>query len=148
MTYFRQMNKQVLLIWIVLLSIAVLCSQGIGLHVHSMDHGQDSHLAFATNIDDLSKATHHHEQFSKPHLSLDSSHIDHHSDISDNIDISPDGLLKNTNNNIFSIDVMAFIFILIMLTPARLVIRRIQESTVKLHNFYVLSPPVRAPPQF
>jgi len=141
------MNKQSLLTWVVLLSISVLCAQGIGLHVHSMDHEQDGHMVLATSMGDFSKTSHNHEHISKPHSSLDSSLIYHHSDVSSSIDISPDGLLKNTNNNIFSIDVLAFIFILIMLTPARLILHRIQEPTIKLRNHYILSPPLRAPPQ-
>ena len=148
MNYFRQMNKQSLLNWIMLLSFSLLCAQGIGLHVHSMDHETDSHMAETAHIENISHIPHQDAQVSKPHLSLDASHLEHHGDISSAIDISPDGLFKNTQSNLIAIDFIAFVFILMILTPVLLIMRRTQKSPLKLHNFYVLSPPLRAPPLF
>ena len=41
---FRKTKPRSLLLWILLLSIALLCAQSVTLHVHGLDHGSDHEL--------------------------------------------------------------------------------------------------------
>jgi len=144
MEYFRRINKRTLLLWSLLLSLSLLCAQGAGLHVHSVDHGHDelqSHIHGADEADD-------HTHMSKAHFTHDTSHNDHHDDVVSEIDVSPEGLLKNASNNIFSIALFTFFFILVMFVSSRQLIYCRREGKLILDKYYLLSPPLRAPPQY
>jgi len=143
MEFFRRINKRTLLLWSLLLCLSLLCAQGVVLHVHSMDHGHDdqqSHIHAADEAND-------HAHMSKAHFTHDTSHNDHHDSVASEIDVSPDGLLKNSSNNIFAIALISFFFILVMFVPSQRLIHCCRESKLILHRNYVLSPPLRAPPQ-
>ncbi|VAW86310.1 hypothetical protein MNBD_GAMMA16-143 [hydrothermal vent metagenome] len=126
MDYFRQTNRRALLSWALLLSLALLCAQGVKLHVHAIDEVGDD---------------------SKAHFAHDTSHSDHHDGVIPKIDISPDGLLKNTHNNVFAIVLFALFFTWMIFISSRPLVHYRRESKLILHSFYVLSPPLRAPPQ-
>jgi len=143
MKLFRQTNRHALLLLSLLLSVSLLCAQELGLHVHSLDHGHGDHHSHAHAIDEAAG----HAHLSKAHFAQDTSHNDHHDGTVSEVDISPDGLLKNASNNIFAIALIAFFFVLVMFVPSRQLVRCCRESKLTLHRYYLLSPPLRAPPQ-
>jgi len=141
MEYFRQINKQTLLIWSVLLSFSLLCAQEMSLHTHDLEHANEqSHLYAIENGND-------HKHFSAAHFSHDISHDDHHNSEISEVDISPVGVLKNTKTQIFALALIVFIFILVnYYAPRQLIISR-RKSRYVIHKRYILSPSLRAPPQ-
>lgn len=143
MKFFRQTNRRVLLVLSLVFSLALLCVQGVGLHVHNLDHDHGDHHGHAHAIDDTGE----HAHLSKAHFAQDTSHSDHHDGAVSEVDISPDGLLKNSSNNIFAIALIAFFFIFAMFVSSRQWVHRGRESKLVLYRRYVLSPPLRAPPQ-
>ena len=85
-----------------LLSLLLLCAQGVGLHVHNLDHGHDDNQS------------HGHAHVSQAHFAHDTSHKGHQGNVTSEIDVSPDGLLKIASNNVFAIALITFFFILII----------------------------------
>ena len=112
------------------------------LHVHNSDHEHNDqpngHL-----INEAGS----HEHLSKAHFISATSHDDHHDDLLSEIDISPDGLLKNFNSNAFAIAFFALFFTLMIFASSRQLVQRCRESKLILQSYYLLSPPLRAPPQ-
>ncbi len=143
MRFFRQTNKWVLLVLSLVFSLALLCAQGIGLHVHNLDHDPGDHHSHAHAMNGAGE----HAHVSKAHFAQDTSHSDHHDGAVSEVDISPEGLLKNSSNNIFAIALIAFFFIFAMFVSLRQLAYRCRESKLILYRRYVLSPPLRAPPQ-
>ncbi len=141
MNSFRQRNRRTLLLWSLLLCLALLFAQGVKLHVHSLDHGHDNHHSHAIN------EAGDHGHLSKAHFTHDTSHNDHHDGVVSEVDISPDGLLKNVQNNFFAIALFALFFTLMTFVSSRQLVQYCRESKLILHSYYVLSPPLRAPPQ-
>ena len=146
MDFFRQTNKRILLLWSVLLALMLLCAQGVKLHAHDLGHG-DEHHSSDGHIHAI-EATGDHGYLSKVHFAHDTSHSEHHDDVVSEIDISPDGLLKNTNNSVFAIMLFALFFILMVLISSRQLIQRCRESQLILRSCQIFSPPLRAPPQY
>ena len=142
MSFFCQINRRTLLLLSLLLSLVLLCAQGVKLHVHNLDQGHDNHHSHA--IDEVGD----HDHLSKAHFTYDASHDGYHDDVVSEIDISPDGLLKSVNSHVFMIALFAFFFTLITFISSRQLIQRCRESKLILHRQYVLSPPLRAPPQY
>ena len=140
MEFFHLANKQTLLLWCFLLSLSLLCVQGAKLHVHNLDHEHHSHIHA---IDDASD----HARLSKAHFAHDASHGDHHNGVIPEVDISPDRVLKNTNNSPFTLALAVFFFTLTIFIVSRQLIQRCREGKLIFHEYYVLSPPLRAPPQ-
>lgn len=143
MEFFRRINKRTLLLWSLLLGLSLLCAQGVGLHVHNVDHGHDEHQSHVHATDEADD----HAHMSKAHFTHDTSHNDHHDDVASEIDVSPDGFLKNSSNNILAIALIAFFFILVLFVSSRQLVHCCRESKLILHRYYLLSPPLRAPPQ-
>ncbi len=136
MTFFRFINKRALLLWSLLLSLSLLCAQGAELHVHNLDRGHEhghAHLSKAHFIHDD-----HHDTF---HDTL------HNSGVISELDISPDGAVKNTNH-FFAIVVVIFLLILMIFSPARRLAGRCRGSEFIFWGRYDLSPPLRAPPPY
>ena len=147
MTYFRHINRQSLLLWSVLLSLSLVCTQIVGLHYHSLDHDLADHLIHDSlnpdiGIHDLEKS-----HVNGAHSALDGSHVDHH-DGAATVDISPDGWLKNTSKNTFSIDIIVLMFVFSVLIAGQKLTYRLQEKITVPDRQYTLSPPLRAPPAF
>ncbi len=136
MELFRQINKRILLLWSLLLCLALVCAQGVSLHIHIFDHDEYPHQAHA--IDDAE-----HNHISKAHSAFDTSH--NNSTASD-IDIDPDGMLKNTSSSISAIAFISFFFTLIVFVSSRQLVYCRKESDVLLCRYYLISPPLRAPP--
>ncbi len=134
MDSFRQTNRKILLLWSLFLSLALLCAQSINLHVHDLDH---THGA-----DELSGHTH----LSKAHFAHDISHDHHYGEVSE-LDVSPDGVVKNLNHSAFAIALFVIFFSLIAFVSSRHVHQRRRKDKL-IHHDYLLSPPLRAPPQY
>ena len=128
--------------WSLLLSLALLCAQGVKLHVHDLDHGHDNHHSHAHVIDEASD----HGHLSKAHSSHDTSHDDHHDSVASEIDVSPDGVLKNSNT-VFALALIVFFITLMIPASLRQRVHHRRENDFILHRDYALSPPLRAPPQ-
>jgi len=145
MDYFRPINRQTLLLWSLLLCLALLGAQEVKLHVHHLDHASNglyaAQHAHAIDTYAANKVGYHRSSFVH-----DTSH-DHHGDTVSEVDISSDGLLKNINNNIHSIALFFLFFTLITFVSSQLIVQRCRESKLILHQFYTISPPLRAPPQ-
>ncbi len=132
MNYFRQLNRRTLLLWSLLLSLALLCAQGATLHIHSdqTHNGDHDHIAAPLN---------------KPHSALDISHNEHHD--GSEIDLSADGLLKNTLNKVFTIALFTLFFTLLIFSSSRQFTHHYRKNKLILYSYYLFSPPLRAPPQ-
>jgi hypothetical protein len=77
MNYYRSLNSSTVFVWIALLSVALLVTQNLQFHIHDLDHhpGQTDH--HASTIAPLVE----HEHTDLMHLSIDSSHADHHDSV-------------------------------------------------------------------
>jgi len=138
----RQIDRRTLLLWALLLSLALLCSQGIRLHIHN--HGHDhTHTDSIDGADDHG----HLSNLSNPHFAHDTSHNDHHNGTIFEMDISPDRVSKTPSDNIFAVVLFTFFFTLITSVFSRQLVQCRRESRLVLHKYYTLSPPLRAPPQ-
>lgn len=138
---FRQINKQTLLLWSLLLCLTLLYAQEAILHVHNADH---VHVhAVETHTHSATEAADYHGHF------ITASFVDdHHEGVATEVDISPDGLLKNVNSSShFSIALFALFFILIICSTSQRFVRHWRDSKLILYRFYAISPPSRAPPQ-
>lgn len=125
-----------------MLSLSLLCVQGAKLHVHNLNHGHhhDDHVHAIDNADN-------HAHLSKAHFAHDTSHGDHHKGVISAVDISPDGVLKNTNNSLFFLALGIFFFTLVIFVASQRLVQHCREGKLIFHEYYVLSPPLRAPPQ-
>lgn len=139
MEYFRHITKRTLLRWSLLLSIALLCAQTVGLHVH-MDYGHDGlHAHAAHEMQD-------HTHLNTIHFAYDIAH-DIHPDnsVATEIELYPEGLLKNSNT-VFAIALVIFFVTLVIASVLRVWNFCGRDSKLVLHKHYTLSPPLRAPP--
>ncbi len=125
MNSFRQINRRALLLWSLLLSLALLSAHVVKLHVHDLEHG---HL-------------------SKAHFAHDTSHEHHDRTISE-VDTSPNGVLKNTSNSVFALALFTLFLTLMTFIPSQQLVQCCRENKLTLHSYYLLSPPLRAPPQY
>ena len=142
MLFFRQLQKPTSLLWTLVLSITILCAQGVKLHVHNFDHEHGSHhdQIDIGNIDHL----HGHEI----HLANDVSHIDHHEGSIPELDVSPDGLLKKVSNSVLALAALALFLIVFVPRLTRETFQQYYYSKLRLSRPCYYSPPLRAPPQY
>jgi len=143
MEFFRLINKRTLLLWSILLSLSLLCAQDIGLHVHNVDHGHDKHqghVHVANEADD-------HAHMSVAHFAQDTTHNEHHDGLAAEVDVSPEGMLKNINIYVFAIALITFFFIFEIFFSSQQLVYFRKENRLIFHSYYSLSPPSRAPPQ-
>ncbi len=141
MMIFWRTKKRTLFLLSILLSIAILCAQGVKLHVHSLDH---DHEQQHSNISSLGVAE--HSDMSLAHLSADISHTDHHDEAVSEIDASPDGLLKKGASNIPEMALLAAIFTSLLLGFYQHTFHRRRDNEAIFRWRYHFSPPLRAPP--
>lgn len=139
----RRINRQTLLVWCLLLSLLLLCAQGVTMHIHIVDHAHDKYLDHSHFIGETSD----HSHISKAHLSNDTFHNDHHNEAVTEIDVTPEGVLKNLSNNIIALALFALLLILVLPITSRQVRHRIHKNPSTLYHYYLISPPLRAPPQ-
>jgi len=142
MMIFRRMKKPALYLWAFLLSVSLLCAQGVKLHVHSFgqehDHGQQYHQI--TN-----EAVIQHSRLSKIHLSADISHTDHHDEVLLELEANPDGFLKKVSN-ILTLALLTTLFALLLVRFYQQRSLRYRENIVVFPPRYLFYPPLRAPP--
>jgi hypothetical protein len=140
MIFSQRMQKRTLILWVLLLSIALLCAQGTKLHVHSVGHDHEQRHSVTLEV-----ATQHLHQ-SGIHLTTDVSHADHHDEVVSEQDANPQALLKKmaSYGPMLAIFVIAFIFLLHSFNVITLHYRR--KNDLIITRRYILSPPLRAPP--
>jgi hypothetical protein len=138
MQTFRKNNKKTLATWTTLLSVLILFAQGVTLHVHSFDHNplQNHH-----SIDNLNN----HSHLSLAHLSIDSSHEDHHDGITSEISACPDCILNQASTNVMGLAVLAMVLMFILPAPCRTTFYSIHCHNSRPRRYH-LSPQLRAPP--
>lgn len=141
MDSFRKKKKSTLYLWILFLSVALLCSQGLKLHVHDIGHDHhDQH----SHSDQITVIEHNH--VSIVHLSLDDSHGDHHDQVIYESDACPDCLLTKVFNNVPLAALISVLFILLLFgISRRTFIRQGEEHKVQT-RWPHFTPLLRAPP--
>ena len=141
MNFLREMKKRNLYLWTIMLSVALLCAQGVKLHVHDLDHDhgqQHGHIP----VEGISE----HSHLSTAHLSYDASHADHHEEIVSEVDVGQDGLLTKISSNIFLLAILVSTFIVFLPGFYRYTFHRRRENDTNIPWRYHISPPLRAPP--
>ena len=141
MNFPRACQKSTLLLWAVLLSVTLLCTQHLQFHIHSLDHEPYQHH------DDLLSNNGDHSHVATKHLSIDASHQDHHDEVMLEMDASPDSIAKPTSVQIPSIDLLILYILLFALGVCRSLgykTRPFAEGLLQRH-FYLI-PQLRAPP--
>ncbi|MCF6264788.1 MAG: hypothetical protein L3J24_14540 [Xanthomonadales bacterium] len=82
---------------------------------------------------------------SKAHFSHDLSHA-HDNEVVSEVEVSNQGLLKNLNINSLSLAISMLFFTLMICVRSRPLIPRRRENKRIFYSYYLLSPPLRAPP--
>lgn len=147
MQIFRQMKKSTQLLWIVILSVALLFAQGITFHLHGtvQEHNHSFEAEYHhTSIQEAPE----HLHFSQPHSVIDSSHGDQHHDNTVEFDIKQDGLL-----NKLSISPILLGFLVVLLTLHVIInyvrsfcLYRDDDNVSLITCRFLFAPPLRAPP--
>ncbi len=142
MGFFRRILRRTLLLWSLLLSLSLLCGQGIKLHAHNLGHDHDESIVHTHAADEVSD----HSRLSRSHYAHDTSHSEHHSDVVSDVDVTPDGVWKKLSSNMLTLALFTLLFVLVLSAPLRQRVHRYRESKSILFRRYLLSPPLRAPP--
>ncbi len=119
--------------------IGFLSAQGLGLHIHQLDHNSDhyDYIHESNSADD-------HVHISEAHFAQDLSHTDHHNDVSE-IEFISEGLLKSFTTilgGIFFVCLVVILFLPVFIRTAH----RQQRFTPSRQKYYLLFSPLRAPP--
>lgn len=138
MQYLRKTKKSTLYLWVALLSLALLCAQGVKLHVHSLGHDHHNHH------DQLLVDGHTHVSIA--HLSLDDSHVDHHDQVIYESDASPDCMLTKIFNNIPLTALLTLLFVLLLSGIRRHTYMRRRDDDCIKARWPHFTPLLRAPP--
>jgi len=136
----RQTKIHALFPWILVLSIALVSTQGVKLHVHGLGHDHDQRHSHT-----CPKAV-EHPHLSEPHLSTDLSHDDYHDEVVSELDANPDGLLKKVSSTVLILALFAMVLTLLLSGFNQLISHRRRDNGVNLSWRYLYSPPLRAPP--
>lgn len=126
-----------------MLSIALLFASNLSFHVHSLEHGPVQHHDHGSTIAEVE-----HDHVATKHLSIDTSHADHHEAVMLEIDANEGSPVRQLSNNSSTTDLYALLLLLSLLVAVypRFVPsfgRTVQRPPDR--RFY-LSPPLRAPP--
>ena len=128
-------DKKSYLIWALLLSLAIICAHGVKLHVHNMDH---THRA----VESLTK----HSHDSVFHLSLDTSHAEHHHAVISEIDLGINALLKDISGTVITLALLVTLIVLPLYHLFLLIFCQHRGHPDSIPWRYCLGPPLRAPP--
>lgn len=141
MKYLRKMKKSTLCLWAVLLSLALLCAQGVKLHVHLLGHDHHNHHDHQGQLlaDD-------HTHISIAHLSLDNSHSDYHDQVVYESDVCPDCLLTKISNKAPLTALLSILFILLLIGVNRHTYELHRDDNILFSYWFYFTPPLRAPP--
>ena len=143
MNYFRSLNSSTVFVWIALLSVALLATQNLQFHIHDLDHHPSQSDHHASTIAPLVE----HEHTDLMHLSIDSSHADHHDSVIVETDAGLDRIFQQLSSKAWSIDLLFICLVLLILF--RQIFRRSairHASGVSPRPRFHLIPPLRAPP--
>ena len=141
--YLRKTSKSTLHLWVVLLALALLCAQGVKLHVHALDHDHHQH-DHHTHKNELLASDHSHVSIA--HLSLDNSHSDHHDKVIYESDACPDCLLTKVSSKLPLAALLAVLFTLLLMGVCRLAFVQRRDIFVFFSRRCHFTPPLRAPP--
>lgn len=141
MNHFRQMKKSTLLIWTLLLALAILCAQGVKLHVHNFGHDHEQQFSSISP-----EVVTEHSHLSDIHLTTDISHADHHDEVISEQNASPQALLKQISSYGSMLAIFVITFILILYSAYVVTVHRRFDINIAIARRYILSPPLRAPP--
>lgn len=141
MNFYHKTKKRNLYLWAVLLSVALLCAQGVKLHVHDLNHDHDQQHSHSP-----AEGTVNHSHLSVAHLSSDTSHVDHHEEVVTEIDTSQDGLLIKVSSSISLLALLATVLTLLLPGFNRYTFLPRRENGTNIPWRYHISPPLRAPP--
>ena len=134
----RKTKKSTLYLWVILLSVALLGSQGLKMHVHDIGHDHHSHSDQITMVE--------HSHVSIAHLSLDDSHGNHHDKVIYESDACPECLLTKVFNIIPLTGLISLLFILLLFGSSRYTtIRQGNEHNIQT-RWQHFTPLLRAPP--
>jgi len=140
----RRLNKGIVYIVSLLLSLSLFSNQGAALlHVHDMNHDNHNSAHHEHTITDNAAR---HSHVSKIHTVLDASHLNHHNEVALEVDISPDGVLKNLSSSLLTLAFLVFTIFFILPVVSRQLLSRPKENKLILSGRYIISPPLRAPP--
>ena len=146
MNFFRQLQKPTLLLWTVALSLAILCAQGVKLHVHDFEHEHGTSHHDQIDVGSA-MASSDHSHANGIHFANDISHVDHHGGNIPELDISPDGLLKKISSSVLTLALLAIFLLSFLPRLTRESYQRHHHIRLRLSRPYYYSPPLRAPPQ-
>lgn len=141
MESFRKTKKSTLYLWVILLSVALLGSQGLKLHVHDIGHDQHDHHSHS---DQIAVAEHNHVSIA--HLSLDDSHGDHHDKVIYESDACPDCLQTKISNDIPLTALISLLYFLLLFGINRHTYIRQQGDDNFKARWRHFTPLLRAPP--
>jgi hypothetical protein len=134
----RNTKKPILYLLTIVLSVAIVCTQGAKLHVHNVDHQHDRLILAVDAMD--------HSHVNIAHLATDNSHADHHDGVVTENDANPEGMLIKVSSSLPALAIFAALFALLLLGVYRHTFHRIREHEANYFWRYYLSPPLRAPP--
>ena len=149
MIIFNQITKPALYLLTLILSVAIVCAQGVRLHVHSLDQDhnhelqQQSHTTTET-LKQFTQQQHSHPE--KIHPASDISHSDHHDQVISELDVSPDAFLTKIISNILILAILSSIFTFLPVNFYQQLLQRYRKETVIISQRFLFSPPLRAPP--
>jgi len=137
MNFRQSLKTHSLILWVILLSIALLCAQGVGLHVHSFSHDNVQQQSLSPLF------TNNHSHQSGIHLTIDTSHSDHHNQVISESAASPQALLKKVSSHSFIHTVFIITFtILCHFFYVFVFHRRRYDDVLTTTRRYTLSPPL------
>ena len=129
MQAFRKINKEIRLPLAILLSLLLLCAQGVTLHVHSFEHDSfQSHHS----IDNLNE----HSHLNVAHLTIDASHDEHHGNVSSEIAASPNYILNQISSNMIMLALLTIILMLVLPILCRYILFHIHFNINRLWQYY------------
>jgi hypothetical protein len=139
MMHIRRAVGRLLPFWLFLLAVALLGSQGAGLHFHDFSHANNRGAG-----DPAGPMGADHSHAKGLHSSLDDSHGDHHTAAVLDYDDAQDGVLKYASLRVV---VLALLAVLSIFAVVRLSLRPRRPDNFALPVVQSsLSPPPRAPP--
>ena len=142
MNFFRAHSSPVSFIWNVLLSISLLFTSNLSFHVHDLDIDPTHH-----SEPGLTDSGVGHDHIVNKHLSIDTSHADHHDTVMVEMGAIPEGLAQQPSSLAFAMDLAALLLLVFMsieYPPFRPRFGRIKDRPPP-RRFY-LTPLLRAPP--
>lgn len=127
--------------WVLLVALSCVFASGTSIHSHSVEHAHPSLFTPGS----ITEASHHHS--SSPHISTDISHDIEHGKITSKQDLFPKGIFTQLTNGASPLLFLVSIWLgLVFQSVCGIAINR-HKGPASLYWRYLLSPPLRAPPQ-